>query len=278
MLDRIKRLTIRALVSDTRLMAGLVLKGGNALNLVYDLDDRGSIDIDFSIEGDFAKHELASLNRKVYALLSFEFEKYDLVVFDFSFKEKPKQGKIKEWKGYQIEFKVIEESKYDPISEQKNRTNALSLDDRHNKKFKVDISSYEYVEKSTKRDLDGAVLRVYTPEMIVLEKLRALCQSMPDYRDIIPSAKVKGRSRDFYDIWNVTTTFQIDFTKAENKQLLNDIFKAKRVPVQFLDKIEESRETQRIDWVNVKDTVDGEINSFDFYFNFTKQIISHFKN
>ena len=52
---------------------------------------------------------------------------------------------------------------------------------------------------------------VYTPEMIVLEKLRALCQSIPEYKTIIPSANIKGRARDFYDIWNICEMYPIDF-------------------------------------------------------------------
>ena len=50
LLKKIKRLTISALVSDDILMGILVLKGGNALDLAYDLSNRGSIDIDFQYE------------------------------------------------------------------------------------------------------------------------------------------------------------------------------------------------------------------------------------
>ena len=36
--------------------------------------------------------------------------------------------------------------------------------------------------------------------MILLEKIRALCQTMPEYKEIVPSAKEKQRARDVYDI------------------------------------------------------------------------------
>ena len=52
-IDEIKRLTLQALMSDDILMQGLVLKGGNALQLAYDITSRGSIDIDFSMEREF---------------------------------------------------------------------------------------------------------------------------------------------------------------------------------------------------------------------------------
>ena len=65
MLNKIKRLTISALVADDILMGILVLKGGNALDLVYDITNRGSIDIDFSMEKDFTDQEKKSTNISV---------------------------------------------------------------------------------------------------------------------------------------------------------------------------------------------------------------------
>ena len=46
-LERIKRLIIIALVSDDYLMETLVLKGGNALSVAYELSSRASFDLDF---------------------------------------------------------------------------------------------------------------------------------------------------------------------------------------------------------------------------------------
>ncbi|MBI1192768.1 MAG: hypothetical protein GC205_06280 [Bacteroidetes bacterium] len=48
-ISRLKKLVISALVADEDLMGILVLKGGNALDLAYNITNRGSIDIDFSI-------------------------------------------------------------------------------------------------------------------------------------------------------------------------------------------------------------------------------------
>jgi predicted nucleotidyltransferase component of viral defense system len=47
-IDRIKRLAIIALISDDYLMETLVLKGGNAMLMAYDLSSRASYDLDFS--------------------------------------------------------------------------------------------------------------------------------------------------------------------------------------------------------------------------------------
>lgn len=266
-------LTLRALMADEELMYSLVLKGGNALELAYNITDRASKDIDFSISGDFSPKEYDRINRILSGLLTTEFEKHNLVVLDVNFFEKPKQNKVKEWKGYQLAFKVIDYENYDPADPDKNRRRAFPLQNNNSPIFTVDISSYEYTDSKKMIDVDGAVFFVYTPEMIVLEKLRALCQSIPEYRDIIPTARVKGRARDFYDIWNICQNFEIDFKSQENRIMLEQIFDAKRVPLEFINLIEKYKDLQQEDWVTVVDTITSENKGYDFYFNFTMHCI-----
>ena len=48
-LTEIRKLTITALCSDDVLFDQLVLKGGNAISLVYGISPRDSLDVDFSL-------------------------------------------------------------------------------------------------------------------------------------------------------------------------------------------------------------------------------------
>ena len=89
-IDTIKKLTISALVSDNILMGILVLKGGNALDLAYDITIRGSMDIDFSLEADLTKSEQDRIKNKLEGLLNQEFKKEGLIAFDVRLTEKPK--------------------------------------------------------------------------------------------------------------------------------------------------------------------------------------------
>ena len=276
MLDKIKRLTLKALMHDDKLMYGLVLKGGNALQLVYDITDRASMDIDFSIEGDFTELEFHRISSTLDALLNDQFQTEELIVFDVRFVEKPKTNAVKEWKGYNIEFKVTHKKDYHPNDIEKTRREAIKILDQSTK-FSVDISSFEYIATAKKHDLDGTVLFVYTPEMIIIEKLRALCQSIPEYQQIVASASTKGRARDFYDIWNLYNEFAIDITSEENKVLINEIFKAKRVPLEFLTLIPNYKDLQAQNWSSVEDTLGTESKGFEFYYNFTMQVIDKIK-
>ncbi len=49
----------------------------------------------------------------------------------------------------------------------------------------------------------------------------------------------RPRPRDFYDIYNLSESFKLDYSTAENKILLNDIFKAKKVPLTYICSISE---------------------------------------
>ena len=61
-IERVKTLSIIAMFSDDELMERLVLKGGNALDIVYKASTRASADLDFSIDGDF--EDLDSISEK----------------------------------------------------------------------------------------------------------------------------------------------------------------------------------------------------------------------
>ena len=65
--DEIRRLTITALFSDDELYDEIVLKGGNAISLVYGYGSRGSLDLDFSIEQDFL--EFDDTRRRIFNAL-----------------------------------------------------------------------------------------------------------------------------------------------------------------------------------------------------------------
>ena len=52
-IEQIKRLVVTAILSDDKLFENLVLKGGNAIDLIHQITTRASVDIDFSMAEDF---------------------------------------------------------------------------------------------------------------------------------------------------------------------------------------------------------------------------------
>jgi predicted nucleotidyltransferase component of viral defense system len=270
----VRRLTIVALFSDDHLFEQLVLKGGNALNLVYGLSPRTSLDLDFSIERDFT--DLNDTRKRIFRAVRERFSSVGLVVFDESFEPKPPVPGPNQppwWGGYELRFKLIEEARYKALggSLEALRRNALVVGREQQRKFSVDISKYEYCEGSVEREMDSYTIYVYSPEMIVVEKLRAICQQMPEY---VLRSQPSARARDFYDIWRVMTATGLNLATPEIIELARHVFAAKEVPLELLAKMRNQREVHRPDWHAVAAAVAESLNDFDFYFEFVVERVA----
>ncbi len=272
-LESVRRLVIIAMFSDDVLMEKLVLKGGNALDIVHRLGGRTSLDIDLSIEGDFQNFE--EIEMRIFAALRNRFDSEGISVFDEKFIKKPevvRPGQDPSWGGYAVQFKLIEKVKQKELGDsiEKLRRNATIVGPQQQRIFTIDISKHEFCGGKLMSEIDDYTIYVYTLPMIAIEKLRAICQQLDEY-------KLRGyqspRARDFYDIHTIATKGGVTLPSSENFTLLRNIFAAKLVPIDFLLKIDGQREFHRQDWASVVNSVQGNIKSFDFYFDFVIQIV-----
>ena len=288
LLEKIKRITIIALVSDDVLLEKLVLKGGNAINLIHKLSSRASIDLDYSMKDDFTPEEYIDIENRIKKALEAAFKENGYQIFDFKFYEKPE--KVNEnvrhfWGGYAVEFKIIESEKYTSFKDIDTlRRHAVVIGKDNSTKYSIDISKYEFIEEKVGYEIDGYTLFAYTPEMIICEKIRAICQQVPEYKEIVKSMTPKSRARDFFDIYTLMTHFSVDLTKTENIELLKNILAVKNVPISFLAKISDSKKLHEESYTQLKDTIRSfeKLESFDYYFEFvlklTAEILSKIGN
>jgi predicted nucleotidyltransferase component of viral defense system len=205
---RIRRTAVTAIFSDDVLTECLVLRGGNALDLVYGITSRTSIDLDFSIERDF--EDSSDARDRLFAALRDRFDALGYVLFDEKFAPQPRlEGPDEKpwWGGYEISFKLIEREKYRSLRDRldKLRTNALPISAGERRSFKIDLSKCEYTDGKVKHEIDNFTVYVYTPTMIAIEKMRAICQQMPDYPH---TGTKKARARDFYDVHQASAVTQ----------------------------------------------------------------------
>lgn len=282
-LEKVKRNTVVAIFSDDSLMETLVLKGGNAMNIVYGVQARASVDIDLSMEHQFDSKELPAIHEKIEAGLRSIFAEEGYLAFDVKFEQRPKRiDKNMEgfWGGYRVTFKVIDKQSYEKGSDNIEflRRNAKVVGEDGKKTFRIDISKFEHCEEKVEEELDGYTIFVYPPKMIVFEKVRAICQQMPEYEEIIP-VKRSPRARDFFDICLLLDRFPFKINTPENIDLLKKIFEIKRVPFSFLNKIGSQREYHRIDYDSLKDTVRPgiELKDFDYYFDYVVRSFNEVK-
>lgn len=275
----IRRTTIIALFADDELAGMLALKGGNALSLVYGITSRTSVDLDFSIAQDFPDFPRAK--ERIFRVLKDRFDSAGYVVFDEKLTPKPRiDGEdIKPWwGGYELNFKLLQKNRYAELLHNqpgKLRIKAMPTGPGQKRVFKVDLSKYEYIAGREEHELDHHSIYVYTPEMIVLEKLRAICQQMDEYTN---KGQAAARARDFFDIYETITKRSIDLTTSGNLELLHLIFDAKKVPLALLAQVEDTREFHRPDWLDVEASVPGgQVKDFDFYFDFVLAQIERLK-
>lgn len=266
--EQVRRLAITAVFSDDYFFDRVVLKGGNALAIALGLSGRSSLDLDFSIENDFENPSEAA--QRLEAALKRRFAGAGMVVVDFSFIPRPLTPReaLPKWGGYLAEFKLLEEAAYKQMSADKQARgrDSLVIGPDQQRKFTIDLSKFEYTQGNIVREIDSFDVRVYTPEMIALEKLRAICQQMREY---VLSRTPSARARDFFDIHLIHTITGFRIGWPENKVLLRHIFAAKDVPLELLQLIAVQREFHRPDWDSVRRSINKvNLKEFDFYFDF----------
>ncbi len=282
--EEVKKIIVRSIYSNDDLFNEFVLKGGNAIALIHNKKIRKSIDVDFSISEDFPGG-INSLEILLFKSLNQGFNEANYHFFDFKIKETPKNisGDMKDfWGGYSADFKIIDIEQYKKIQTSEDtkdlqevlRRNALSV--HGSTKIEIDISKHENVSNKIERDLDGVTVYAYSVEMIVAEKLRALCQQHIQYGAIVQRNRPGSpRPKDFFDIHLLMTECNIDMLSADNIIMLREMFLIKRVPLELLTSLEDQKDFHGANFAAVTANLDVEMDpkeNFDFYFNYVNDL------
>lgn len=262
---QIRRTILTAVASDDVLADILVLKGGNALELIHKIGDRASVDLDFSVATDFP--DPSEIEERLARALDDRFDAVGLQVFDFRFGPRPSnRAHGAEWGGYLAEFKLIPKELATELGGEldKMRPQAQATGPRDQRRFKLEISAFEHVTGKQSVTVDHYSCFVYSVDMIAAEKLRAVCQQSPDY----PLQRNRtARARDFYDIYVTVTEGGVKFRSVGFQSMVRSMFEAKRVNLKLLNSIDDQRNFHRTDWPSVEVAVRRTLREFDFYFD-----------
>lgn len=228
-LEEVVNESVLALYADSGLAEQLFLKGGTALRLFENLTTRLSFDADFSTDRSIQDPE--GFFQAIETALTQRFTHHDLDVIDFEYKRKPKTQRTDRpdwWGGWLCEFKLCSLDHRNRPLEQRRR-NAMIPVDAVSPKIPLEISDHEYCGTGRVTTIQGIPVHGYTRELLVLEKLRAICQQHPDY----PYRLKKNRARDFYDIQQLTQNPDDAFVESCQNQI-DKVFEAKEVPLTLL--------------------------------------------
>jgi predicted nucleotidyltransferase component of viral defense system len=273
----IRRIAITGLFSDEVLLEKLVLKGGNALDIVYQLGSRSSLDIDLSIDDDFPDLDDAKL--RIFNSLRNAFESYGYVVFDLEFNKRPsflRPGQPPDWGGYEVVFKLTSTELFENFQNdvERLRRTAQTVAPEQQRRFKIEISKFEFCGNKIPAELAERPIYVYSLPMIAIEKLRAICQQMGEYPN---RAHPRPRARDFFDIHTVAISGLTRIATEENLELLHRIFATKDVSLSLLDRVADYREFHRPDWDAVIQATSEHLEAFDYYFDYVLGLIDNLK-
>lgn len=271
-IEEVLREVIIAIYSSPQLAKLLILKGGSAMRMFDDLSSRLSFDADFSIEESLEKAAPVKKEMKRRLIARFSEHGYDLI--DFKFDKKPKsikRGFPEWWGGWACEFKLVSRKHRGKNLDAKRRY-ALKPEPSPSPKITIDLSQHEYCGKRRTKMVAGSKIQAYSKEMLVLEKLRAICQQHPEYPF---RQQRKNRARDFYDIYLLTVEASEDFV-ARCKHHLKAVFAAKDVALWLLRSLWEDEDFVdefRRGFELVKDTVSGNVEHFDTYLEHVRFLI-----
>lgn len=268
--------TIFAIYKNNVLGKKLFLKGGQALRLKEKIQSRLSTDIDFSVSGEIEMSE--NFFSSIEKALKNHFCTLGLLIREFKFTRKPEvRGNkfLNILTGWAMEFKLLPVV-HNQISDNEKYKFYLIPRGVVSPKIEIDISEYEYCDSFETIKVHGSTVRTYSRPLLVLEKIRALCQQHPGY----PHKRVtKGRSRDFYDIerlWkNSLEERTTDALISDCRKHALAVFNAKDVPIGLATRIFETDflDQQKRSWAGVEESVAGKLESFEYYVESLKYVV-----
>ena len=280
----IRDTVLKAIYSDPDLTENLVLKGGNALRF-HNMITRESQDLDFSIR-ETIRFSKENEGRKLEQLITESFKEKGFFVNDFEFIDKPKirHENLKPfWGGYQVSFTILELEKYgEKIQEYTDNLKelnkyAMSLENG-SKKIEIDLSYDEYIEQRETYSIDGTTIYLYSPLMIVYEKIRASCQQLDDYPYTTNS---KVRARDLFDIFKSLTNpkymdLRSEVLDEKNFDILENIFRVKDVSFDLMLKLDSKKDKLKEDYTNkvLPQIQSQDWEDFEYIFDYNKTLFT----
>jgi len=262
--------SILAVFHDPVLARRMFLKGGSAMRMLDEERSRLSLDADFSIRGSIRVQK--AFFARMEKSISRQFAPFKYFVIDFYFTHRPRHSKPdmpKWWKGWLCQFKLVAIT-FAVLPLEAQRRRALIPGGSNSPVIEIEISEHEYCGAERTKTIRGVVVHGYTRELLVVEKLRAICQQHPKYR----FRSNKNRARDFYDIYRLCSGKDQSFF-IRCQQHLPAVFEAKDVPVSLLTALwdEEFLSVQRSGFTQVKDSTKGDLRDFDVYVEYLRYLV-----
>ena len=145
---RLRTELIIAIYSDDVLAEKLVLKGGNALNVIHRIGSRTSLDLDCSMAGDLDDAE--TIEARLFQAIRERMQPLGLVVFDENFGPRPQnRAELADprWGGYSAQFKLTDKTSLAnagaDLSPVRRSARTVEPDPQSGRIFHIELSSFD---------------------------------------------------------------------------------------------------------------------------------------
>lgn len=266
-IENVIRETVAGIFSSEVLRELLVLKGGAALQIGEGIDNRLSTDIDLSVPQTVTFNP-TQVRTEFERKLTDRFGGLGFDVIDLTLERRPKVKRAESpdiWGGWNLSFKLATRETRNESHSVRRRRALIPLGSASSR-IEAQISENEYCAKTRIHLIDQVEVLIYTPALLIAEKVRAICQQHPDY----PYRGSKNRSRDFFDIHAVFRKHRREPGFVDEiAEVLDPVFAAKYVPMTILENgalfDPAFIEAQEAGFQQVRDTARSKVQAFQFY-------------
>ncbi|MBZ8124940.1 nucleotidyl transferase AbiEii/AbiGii toxin family protein [Bacillus thuringiensis] len=295
-IQHFQNLSLCAILSSDIFAHKTVLTGGSVLNLVYNVHNRVSVDLDLSLESPILPHEYVRLeteldynfdeafSKEKYKVLNSRLEIRSLNLHDkFSDENLFNPKEIL----YKYAFQLMDLHEYEEICNHPGRTKKQkearcreSIIELPNKKnfFEIDFKWEGPIIEKQKYKINNYTLEVPSPFVLFCKKMIGILANSPNIGDT-PEKFKRARSQDFFDIHSLIGSQMIhlqDLIQPNNLNIFQTILKEKNIETSSLKDLKKHHKFHQSNFADsVRNMSLFPLKSFEYYFDFIIHLIDY---
>ncbi|MDZ3952342.1 nucleotidyl transferase AbiEii/AbiGii toxin family protein [Bacillus thuringiensis] len=295
-IQHFQTLSLCAILSSDIFADKTALTGGSVLNLVYNVHNRVSVDLDLSLESPILPHEYVRLeteldhnfdeafSKEKYKVLNSRLEIRSLNLHNTFLPENvfsPKEIL------YKYAFQLIGLHEYEEICNLPGRTKKQkdarcreSIIELPNKKnfFEIDFKWEGPIIEKQKHEINNYTLKAPSPFVLLCKKMIGILAHTPHIGDT-PEKFKRARSQDFFDIHSLIDSQIIhlkDLIQPNNLSIFQTMLTEKNIEISSLKDLKKHREFHQNNFADsVRNMSLFPVKSFEYYFDFIIQLIDY---
>ncbi|QPW46699.1 nucleotidyl transferase AbiEii/AbiGii toxin family protein [Bacillus thuringiensis] len=295
-IQHFQNLSLCAILSSDIFADKIVLTGGSVLNLVYNVHNRVSVDLDLSLESPILPHEYVRLETELDHNFEEAFSKENYKVLNsrleirsLNLHNKFSSENLFDPKEilYKYAFQLMDLNEYKEIcnhpgstKEQKEvrcRDNIIALPNKK-KFFEIDFKWEGPILEKQEYEINNYTLKVPSPYILLCKKMIGILAHSPNIGDT-PEKFKRARAQDFFDIHSLIASQMIhlqDLLQPNNLKIFQTMLTEKNIETSSLKDLKKHREFHQNNFADsVRNMSLFLLGNFKYYFDFIIHLIDY---